>query len=183
MRISQRVSRVVLAVVLVVGLAADAVAQAAAVTFQAAAARGAISFQFEGMGGSSGASVRVKVKRNPGAPDPLPVTIPPGTVLRSSSAGTQSMVVSSLLGVDLGGGSYRPTSRLLLRGAEMVTAILSAFCAEFEKDNPSPSTTFAIEPPDPLQACIARESESRNLSVAAQQAAVWMVTDRIFYCA
>lgn len=157
----------------------NAARPAAPVSIQIATARGAASAVFEGTGASSGAAVRLKVKRNPGAPNPLTVTVPPGTLLRSSNPGAQSMMVGGLLGVDLGNGMYRPTSQLVLRGAEEVTALLSAFCAEFEKDNPSSSTSFALEAPDPLLACIAREGA--GLPVAAEQAAVWMVTDRVTY--
>jgi hypothetical protein len=163
---------------MLVGSVAQGVAQTAATTLQAAAARGLVEYQFEGTGASSGDSVRVKVKRNPRAPDPFPITIPPGTILRSGGA-AQSMAVSVVRGIDVGGGFFEPTSRIVLQGSAWVTAILSAFCAEFEKDNPSATTPFTLEQPDPTMACLL--NRTRNLSVATQQAAVWMYTDRLTY--
>ena len=50
----------------------------------------------------------------------------------------------------------------LTNSAPSATYILSAFCAEFQKDNPSPSSRFSVEPPDehygvhPVQRCEAR---------------------------
>src|SRR5712692_2880346 len=166
MRIKQKLGGCVVALLLLAGFATHGGAQTAATaTLQAAAARGLVDYQFEGTGSSSGDSMRVKVKRSPGAPDPYSVTIPPGTILRSRGAG-QSMVVSVVRGIDMGGGFFRPTSRILLRGSSWVSAILSAFCAEFEKDNPSPSTPFTLEQPDPTLACVL--NRSRTLSVPAQ---------------
>ncbi len=89
------------------------------------------------------------------------------------------MAVSVVRGIDVGGGMFQPTSRIVLRGSSWVSAILSAFCAEFEKDNPSPSTPFTLEQPNPALACVL--DRSRNLSVATQQAAVWTLTDRITF--
>jgi hypothetical protein len=182
MRIKQKLVGLVLAVLVGGDLGGRGSAHSQApstTTIQAASGLGLVNYQFEGTGASSGASVRLKVKRGPGAPDPLAVSIPPGTILRSSSPGVQSMVVSGVLGVDAGGGMYRPTSQIVLSGESWLTLILSAFCAEFEKDNPSANTTFRVEAPNPMLACIARGS--RGLSTSAEQAAVWMHTDKATY--
>jgi tetratricopeptide (TPR) repeat protein len=181
MPIKRRLFIGVLAAVLSAGLAAQTVAQTvaqAAMTLQTAAARGLVDYSFEGTGSSSGDSVRLKVKRTPKAPNPITITVPSGTVLRSGGA-EQSMVVSVIRGIDVGGGFFEPTARVVLRGSAGVTAILSAFCAEFEKDNPSASTPFTLEQPDPKLACLL--TRSRGLSVPAQQAAVWMHTDKVTY--
>lgn len=150
------------------------------VTLQSAASAGKVEYTFNGTGASSGDSIRLKVKKVPSAGSaPLTVTVPPGSVLRSASAGAQSMVVGSVHGIDLGGGMIRPTSQIYLGGADSVTVILTAFCAEFEKDNPSSYTTFSLERPEPILACIMRQSQ--NLPLAARQAAVWIYTDRVSY--
>jgi hypothetical protein len=150
------------------------------VTLQSAATAGKVEYTFNGTGASSGDSIRLKVKKAPSASsEPITVTVPPGSVLRSSSAGAQSMVVGSVHGIDLGGGRIRPTSQIYLSGDAPVTVILTAFCSEFEKDNPSSYTTFSLEKPDPMLSCIMRESQ--NLPLAARQAAVWIYTDRVSY--
>src|ERR1022692_2030307 len=87
------------------------------VTLQSAAAAGKVEYTFNGTGASSGDSIRLKVKKAPSAgSEPITVTVPPGSVLRSSSAGAQSMVVGSVHGIDLGGGRIRPASQIYLSG-------------------------------------------------------------------
>ena len=80
------------------------------VTLQSAA--GKVEYTFNGTGASSGDSIRrLKVKKTSKARGPLTVTVPPGEVICSSSARAQSMVVSGVHGIDLGGGLIRPTSQ------------------------------------------------------------------------
>jgi len=152
-------------------------AVAAPITLQRAIASGKIDAEIMGTGASSGDSIKLKVQKR--AKGPVTVTVPPGTMLRNSSGGEQDMVVSGVRGIDLGGGLIRPASRISLTGSSPVVVFLSAFCAAFEKDNPSPSATFSVDAPDPTLACITRRAA--NLSVAAKQAAVWMYTDRLSY--
>jgi len=149
----------------------------APITLQRAIASGKIAAEIMGTGASSGDSIKLKVRKR--AKGPVTVTVPPGTMLRNSSGGEQDMVVSGVRGIDLGGGLIRPASRISLTSSSPVVVFLSAFCAAFEKNNPSRSTTFSVEPPDPTLACITRRAA--NLSVPAKQAAVWMYTDRISY--
>jgi hypothetical protein len=150
------------------------------VTLQNATARGLVEYTFAGTGASSGDSIHLTVRKTTKAAGRvLYVTVPPGSVLRSADAGSQSMVVSAVHGLDLGGGRIRPMSQIYLGGRTPVTVILLAFCAEFEKENPSPGAAFTLEEPNPMLACIARQG--RDLSIHAQQAAVWIQTDSISY--
>jgi hypothetical protein len=160
--------------------AQTAAKSAAPVTLQSAARRGLVEYTFAGTGASSGDSVRLTVQRTPQAAGrSLTLTVPAGSILRSADAGSQSMVVTAIHGVDLGGGRIQPMSQVPLRGSTPVTVLLLAFCAEFEKENPSPGATFTLEDPNPMLACIARQG--RDLSIQAQQAAVWIQTDSISY--
>jgi hypothetical protein len=154
-------------------------AAGAPITLQRAIASGKIDAEIMGTGASSGDSIKLKVRKR--AKGPVTVTVPPGTILRNSSGGEQDMVVSGVRGIDLGGGLFRPASRISLTSSSPVVVVLSAFCAAFEKDNPSTSATFSVDAPDPTLACITRRARAANLSVAAKQAAVWMYTDRISY--
>src|SRR5712692_370161 len=148
-------------------------------TLQAASERGLVEYSFTGTGGSSGDSIRLRVKKTSKTVGPLTVSIPAGTILRSSNPRAQNMVVSRVSGTDMGGVLIRPASRILLSGSAPVELVLTAFCPKFEKDNPSPNTTFSLEKPDPMLACIM--SAGKGLSIAAEQAAVWMYTDRTTY--
>lgn len=142
---------------------------------------GKVTATFTGTGGSSGDTVKVRVAKTRAAgPGPLQLALPPGSMLRSDSAGAQSMVVMAVRGRDLGGSMLSPASRIVVSGTAAVTFVLSAYCAELEKDNPSDTTTFMlVEAPDPVLGCI--ERQGRALSVEAKQAAVWMHTDKATY--
>ncbi len=183
MRLRKLIASLVLCLALTAGGAAQTSgrgasgAAAAPVTLQRAIETGKIDAELMGTGASSGDSIKLKVRKR--AKGPLTVTVPPGTMLRNSNGGEQDMVVSAVRGIDLGGGLIRPASRISLTSAAPVTVFLSAFCAAFERENPSPQSNFSVGPPDPQLACIARRAA--NLSVAAKQAAVWMYTDNISY--
>jgi len=182
MNLRRRWLALTLSLCIALGLGLPAYAQTARsipTTLQSAVDRGLVDYDASGTGASSGDSVKLRVKKTAKAKGPLDLTLPEGSVLRSSSGGAQSMVVASVRGVDVGGGLISPTSRIHLAGANPVTLILSAFCAEFEKDNPSTSTSFTLESPDPMLACITRRS--RSLSIPARQAAVWIRTDGVSF--
>src|ERR1035441_8664890 len=151
-----------------------------ATTLHRAMRDGTVVAIFKGTGGSSGDSVEVEVAKTPGARSGrLDLTIPPGSMLHSSNGAEQSMVIMGVEGRSTGGGMFEPTSHITVSTTKPVRYILSAFCAEFEKENPSTTDTFALEEPVPILACLAREG--KRLSVAAQQAAVWLYTDRMTY--
>lgn len=172
----------VTAVVMVSGLTAStgAWAQTRTVALQDAIADGTVRAVFVGTGASSGDSVRMRVAKSSRAPlGTLEVTIAPGSILRTTGGSYQSMVVTGVRGVETGPGMYLPTSRIRLTGPQVVAYILSAFCAEFEKDNPSESDTFALADADSSLSCIARKGAT--LTVEGLQAAIWMYTDRLSY--
>jgi hypothetical protein len=177
MSFKKKISALAIGLLLALQLGAQG-APGGPITLQAALARNMVTADFNGTGASSGDSVKVKVKKT--SKGPLVVTVPPGTMLRSSSGGYQNMVVSRVTGVMTSDSSYSPTSRIVLTDTKpVVTILLSAYCAEFQKENPQEYTTFSIEAPDPTLACIAQRGA--NLSVAALQAAVWIYTDRITF--
>jgi len=91
------------------------------------------------------------------------------------------MIIIGVTGRSTGGNSYVPTGDILVPATGSSRYILNAFCAEFEKDNPSTSTTFSLRPADTTTACIAQQSTKAGLSIEATQAAIWIHTDRISY--
>ena len=144
----------------------------------AAVAAKKVSVSFSGTGGSSGDSVTATVKLLDKNADPLDLTIAPGTRLRSGNSSDQNMVVAGVKGEMMGGQSYRGSSTIIARSTPS-TYVLDAYCAEFEKDNPGPSTHFSVGSVDPVLACILEGALS--LSVQARQAAVWIYTDKATY--
>ena len=59
------------------------------------------------------------------------------------------------------------------------TYVLDAYCAEFEKNNPSDGNGFTLSGVDPVLANILREAG--GLSAEAKQAAVWIYTDKVSF--
>jgi len=151
-------------------------------TLQQAISAGQATAVFHGTGGSSGDSVMAEVSRGPKAPAAeRTVSVPPGSKLASSDAGAQGMMILGVAGRVTGPNSYEPTDNIVIPARGSATYALRAFCSEFHKDNPSTSTEFTLGSPDRTLACIARRSESGNLSIEATQAAVWMYTDGVTY--
>jgi hypothetical protein len=147
-------------------------------TLHEAIRNGLISAVFSGTGGSSGDVVQVRVTRRRGS-GRLRLSVIPGSKLISATADVQNMVLLGVRGRDMGGGQYIPESEIVVDGTS-VTYILSAACADFDKENPGNSTRFTLEEPgDPVLACIARLGADRPIPTF--QAAVWMHTDKASY--
>ena len=147
-------------------------------TLQQAIASGEVNARFYGTGSSSGESVMVDVSRGPkGARASKTVTVPPGSRLASADAGAQGMTILAVAGRATGANSYAPSTNIVVPATGVATYMLTAFCAEFHKDNPSSSTQFTLRPPDETMACIGKQSQRAAAEVEATQAAVWMYTD------
>jgi hypothetical protein len=144
---------------------------------------GKVVANFTATGASSGDSIEAEVSKGPAArAGALQLTVPPGLKLLNGNGSWQSMVISGVRGRSLGGGRYIPTSTIMLTDSmPSANYVLSAYCAEFHKDNPSPSSVFALQPPDSIAACILSNAAQQGLSVQATQAAVWIYTDHVDY--
>lgn len=141
---------------------------------------GIVSATIRGTGSSSGNAIRVSIAKTPKAgAGPISISVPPGTILRSHDGAFQSMAVAGVLGRWAGGDNYYPSSNIVVSGRTPVEYVLEAYCAEFEKDNPSETTTFDVESPNPTLASIFKQT--KHLSLTAKQAAVWIYTDHMTY--
>ena len=147
-------------------------------TLPAAVAAGAVTMMVRGNGASSGDAIEVTLTRTAKAgPGDLVLTVPAGTRLVSADASAQNMVIGRVRGRMLGGDRFTPGTEIRLAGNAPVTYLLEAFCADFEKENPSDQVTFTLGPEDLVLACIVAQSSSR--SVQAIQAAVWIHTGNV----
>jgi hypothetical protein len=175
------IQRKLAAVMLSLTLAISSLAQLQrAGSFGPSVSAGIVSANIRGTGSSSGSAIRVSIAKTPKAgPGPVSISVPPGTMLRSRDGAVQNMVVAGVLGRWAGGDSYYPSSNIVVSGSTPVDYVLEAYCAEFEKDNPSETTGFDVESPDPTLANIFKQAT--NLSTAAKQAAVWLYTDDMTY--
>ena len=153
---------------------------AQAIELLKAIADGKVIALFSGTGSSSGDAIIVSVsKTDKAGPGILSLMITPGTRLRSSAASEQSMVIAGVQGRVVGETSFEPTSVIEVSTSETKEYVLEAYCAEFDKDNPSASNSFTLTNPDPILACLLRETT--QLSIAAKQAAIWIHTDRVTF--
>jgi hypothetical protein len=110
----------------------------------------------------------------------LTITIPAGLRLRNLSEGWQSMVLAGVKGRLAGGNQYLAEPVIKLSDTvPTATYLLSAYCAEFHKANPSPNSQFMVEFADPTAGCILSSARAQGLSIAATQAAEWIHTDGI----
>ena len=143
-----------------------------------AVASGKVSAEFEAMGGSSGDVMAVTVKKlDKNGPD-IPLTVRAGTRLKTGNADEQEMYIAGLKGLLMNGDRYRPVPGMEASD-EPATYVLDAYCAEFEKENPSPGGGYAMGAVDAVIACIL--DKAARLSTAARQAAVWIHTDQATY--
>lgn len=142
----------------------------------AAVAAGKVSVTFHGTGGSTGDAIEVVVTKTRKGGESLELTVPAGTRLTSGNAGSQSMVIASVKGQVFGGNRYIPSATIEATSTPK-TYVMDAYCAEFEKDNPSSATRFSLGRVDPVLACIL--SKASDLSQQARQAAVWIYTDKV----
>ncbi len=142
---------------------------------------GLVTAQFRSTGASSGDSILLTISKTPKASaDPLPIFDLAGMRLTNVNGTGQSMVIAGVRAV-MWGNLYVPVSEITLTDYETHTYLLAAFCAEFNKDNPSPNSIFSIGNVDPTLSCILNESRTQGLSLQATQAAVWIYTDRITF--
>ena len=153
-------------------------ASAQAEDLAAAVASGKVSAEFEAMGGSSGDVMAVTVKKlDKNGPD-IPLTVRAGTRLKTGNADEQEMYIAGLKGLLMNGDRYRPVPGMEASD-EPATYVLDAYCAEFEKENPSPGGGYAVGAVDAVAACIL--VKAAQLSTTARQAAIWIHTDQVSY--
>jgi hypothetical protein len=153
-----------------------------AATLAEAVAKGQVTARLAGRGSCSGDAILLTIAKTPKAPPgPLALTVEPGTLLRSSNASEQNMVVASVRGRMVDERRFAVEPRIVVRDGPPATYVLEAYCADFEKKNPSPTTRFAIARPHAALARVIRHAQARRASVRILQAAIWIVTDRVNY--
>ena len=152
-----------------------------AISLADALAQKQADIQILGTGGASGSSILLLVRTAAGQ-KPGTIKVEPGTVLRSSLAGEQDMVVRRLLGWKVDEQHYNPAETIFLTGIEGTqTYVADAYCLNFHKDNPSAGNSFTLDGmTDPAISAILQAVDrlpGMNAEVAAIQAAIWAITD------
>lgn len=132
-----------------------------------------------GNGASSGNSINAVLRNNTNRVIEVPVYMSQPLFLENSGAG-QNMVASMVVGAD--GRYFKDSEQEIVRLApgEVFYASMVAYCADFEKANPTEDEGFSIAPiPNHLAPVIHNinaymKSNSGADITAAAQVAVWM---------
>jgi hypothetical protein len=151
------------------------------VTLANAISQGLIQATFTGNGNCAGDCIELTVTSQ--VDYPVEITPPAtGTVLTTSSADTQSMVLQELQGIDHG-STYTSTDTIELTNRNPVTYVFRAYCLDFDKANPSSTDQFSMAGTansDVIK--VLNNAATLPVSVAnidAVQTAIWVVTDNV----
>lgn len=136
---------------------------------------GKVGAHITGIGGSTGDTILITVRRK--VPEVLRLRLTPGTVFRSVTGRVQNMAGASIKGERVGERSYRPASEIVLADDDKLSYVIEAYCLDFHKGNPGPSDRFSIAPPDGQALKILQAGKAKGASIQVIQAAVWMARD------
>ena len=152
-------------------------------TLYQAIADGLVEASFRGNGNSTGDAVTARVQKTAAAGSgSLVLSIPAGSMLRNDDPSVQDMVIQRVQGRSTGDGRYVQETMIVLDDDSEATYILSAYCANFDKENPSNSSSFTLMgSPDSFHQCIMDTGSDLSFSMNSVQAAVWMQSDALTY--
>ena len=134
--------------------------------------QGKVEVESRGLGGSTGDTILVYVRRL--VPETLHLSLTPGTVFKSVSGGVQDMVGSAIKGEQVTETSYNPTNEIVLRDDARHAYVIEAYCLDFHKENPGPEDSFSISGVDEASAQILAAGKSTGASTKVTQSALWI---------
>lgn len=157
-------------VVYVCFAAGNAVADSEPVPLDVAVRTGLVEVEVKGRGAASGDSVQVEVRRK--APREARVVVEPGMVLEPVGT-VQSMVC---LGVkyERTGDKYRRVDVMVLADDRPRTFVIEAYCRDFQKPTPRPTSAFQLGGTDVPAARIIVKGKAINAPTRTIQIAIWL---------
>lgn len=175
-----KINRVLLTVLALFLSFTETTAQTIVKDFSSAIESGAVLLErSNGTGASSGSSVEGSITNETDQELNIDVYISKPIYLVNRGSG-QNMVATQVYGRDGGYMSDGKRSFISLKPRERFPVNFIAYCADFEKDNPSPGESFAVgELPGELAqvmrniAAFARANPDQDITSAAQ-VAVWL---------
>jgi hypothetical protein len=170
-------ARIVLltAVVSVMILAArTAPAQQTAVSIQRAVQEGKVEVQVSSLGGATGNSVRVDVRRK--VPHQVHVEINAGSVFVSQSGTVQNMAGGVVKGEFTDENTYQPaeTNVIVLADDKWHGYLIESFCMDFHKGPPQRGERFSLVIQDQRTVRIMQQAVKVKAPLWAVQFALWM---------
>lgn len=165
---------VVVACLPVVFGTAFALGQQTAVPLQQAAAEGKVEVQVSSLGGATGSTVRVDVRRK--VPRTVHVEVTPGTVFLSPPGTVQNMAGGVVKGEFIGPNTYRPgnTNVLVLADDAWHGYLVESFCMDFHKGPPQHGHKFSLAVQDQRTSRILKAAKDGSTSLWALQFALWI---------
>lgn len=133
---------------------------------------GKVQIEISGLGGSTGDTILLNVKRQ--ASVTLRLSLTPGTVFKSTSGNVQNMIGSKIKGERIGPTSYRPGSEIHLYNDKMRSYIVEAYCLDFHKPNPRANDGFVLSQTDDRTKNIIIEGQRAGYSTRVIQSAIWI---------
>ena len=145
-----------------------------AIPLQQAVKEGKVEVQVSSLGGATGKTIRVDVRRKVG--QTVHVEITPGTVLLSESGKVQNMAAGAVKGEFVGPNTYRPTdvNVFVLADNAWHGYLVESFCMDFHKGPPQRGERFNLTIQDQRAARIIEAAKEPSASVWAFQFALWM---------
>jgi hypothetical protein len=166
---------VVVASLFLIGSTPPALGQQTAVSIQQAIKEGKVEVKVSSLGGATGSTVRVDVRRK--VPRDVHVEITPGTVFLSPEGSVQNMAGGVVKGEFNGPNTYQPTNTnvVVLADDAWHGYLLESFCMDFHKGPPQRGLNFNLTIQDQRTARIIRAAkQDPNISPWALQFALWM---------
>jgi hypothetical protein len=150
-----------------------ALGQQTAVSIQRAAQEGKVEVRVSSLGGATGSTVRVDVRRK--APQAVQVEVTPGTVFLSASGTVQNMAGGTVKGEFNGPNTYQPgNSNVIVLGDDAWHGYLvESFCMDYHKGPPRRGDLFNLAIEDQRVARILQAKDPKT-SLWAFQFALWM---------
>jgi hypothetical protein len=187
-------------------LSTPAGAQGTETTLPDAIRRGLVEVAVCGMGASTGTAIIMGIKSRAG--QTVRVRVPSGTVLRSKNASAQDMIVHRVEGKHQDtfrdifekclevarheeersknnqnlSPRWLQQDAIVLQPNESGLYLMSAYCLDFEKGNPSPSTSFNIAEqagPEAAQLFAYVGRNPKEYNIVAIQLATWAVNGNL----
>ena len=140
-----------------------------------AVGQGKVSIEVTAIGGSTGDTIQVAVRRL--GKDAIHLDLAPGTVFGSTSATVQDMVGSRIKGERAGTTAYSPLSAIYLPDDQVHTYVIEAYCMDFHKANPAAGNKFRMDAPSPELGSMLAGASGR--SIQQVQAAIWIKRDGV----
>lgn len=147
------------------------------ISLDQAVSEGKVQVEIFGLGGSTGDTILIKIKRK--IPTTLRISLTPGTVFESTSGNVQNMIGSKIKGERAGYNIYHPMSEIYLNNDDEREYVVEAYCLDFHKSNPGTSNSFSLSQIDDRTKNIIVAGEKAGYSIEVIQSAIWIDRDRV----